>query len=124
MHTTKFIVTAVFVAVFLSVSQLHANKTSVTIECPDRIAPGTEITVRVNASHNANNFLHHTDFVQVRANGTEIAKWTFSAFNRPESGNFSREIKYRVTGPVEITAMGSCNIHGSAGTVSKRISVP
>ena len=124
MRATKLIAALSFLAALLSYTQLHADKTSVTLECPDRAAPGTEITIRVNVAHHGNNFLHYTDLVQVNVNGTEIARWSFSAFSRPEAENFSREVKYRVTAPGEITAMGNCNIHGSTGSVSRRIAVP
>jgi desulfoferrodoxin (superoxide reductase-like protein) len=124
MHSTKLITTIAFLLVFLSISSLHANKTSVTIECPDHAAAGTEVVIRVIVSHNGNNFIHHTDLVKVSVNGSEIARWTFSAFNRPEAENFSREIKYRVTAPGDITAAGNCNIHGSTGSITRRITVP
>ena len=37
--------------------------------------------------------------------------------------SFTREIKYKVTGPVEIKAEANCNIHGSKGPATKTISV-
>jgi desulfoferrodoxin (superoxide reductase-like protein) len=124
MNSSKHLTVCTFLFFMLLYSDLHADKTSVTLDCPDRAAPGTEITIRVNVAHHGNGFLHYTDLVKVSINGTEIARWSFSAFNRPEAENFSREVKYRVTAPGEITAMGNCNIHGSTGSVSRRIAVP
>jgi len=48
-------------------------------------------------------------------NGTEVARWEYSPFNRPDSENFTKEIAVTIKGPTEIVAEASCNIHGSKG---------
>jgi hypothetical protein len=53
--------------------------------------------------------------VYVKVNGTEVARWKYTAFNRPVSENFTKEIIVTVNGPTEIVAEASCNIHGSEG---------
>jgi hypothetical protein len=56
-------------------------------------------------------------------NGSEIKRWKFGSFSRPESNNFSREITYTVTtGPLEIVAEANCNMHGSNGTATATVS--
>jgi len=100
-----------------------ANKSSVQIVAPDNAAIGSEITIEIQASHNGNNFLHYTEWVYVKINGEEIKRWEFSNFNKPEDENFTRSITYTVTGPLEITAEASCNIHGSSGIVRKIVKV-
>jgi hypothetical protein len=53
----------------------------------------------------------------VKVNGTEVARWKYTAFDRPDSDNFTKEITVTVDGPTEIVAEASCNIHGSEGPV-------
>ena len=98
-----------------------ADKTSVTIDAPASVKKGTEITIKINVKHKGNNFIHYTNWVVVKANGDEIARWDFSAGNRPENETFSRDLKYTVKGPTEITAQGNCNIHGSTGPAVLKI---
>ncbi len=100
-----------------------ANKTAVTIESPLSVKKGAEIIIKINISHSANNFFHYTNWVYVHANGKEIARWDFTRSNKPESSNFTREVRYTVTETTEITAMGNCNMHGSAGEVKMVIKV-
>jgi desulfoferrodoxin (superoxide reductase-like protein) len=108
----------------LASSPVLANKSAVTLEVPEHAAPGTAITIRVHVTHEGNNFFHYTDWVTVRANGTEIRRWEFSSTRRPESENFTVEMTYTVDGPVEITAQANCNVHGSEGPVSATVQVP
>ena len=100
-----------------------AGKTSVSVNAPQTAAPGTEITIQVTATHDANNFIHHTDWLKVMADGKEIARWDYSWNKKPEGNVFTREITYTVTDSVEISAEGHCNIHGSAGPKTVKISV-
>ena len=100
-----------------------ANKSSVTIEAPEKAEKGSEITIRVNVYHSGNNLFHYTDWVSVSVNGKEVKRWEFSSFKRPEEENFSREIQYRVNGPMEILAEANCNMHGSAGPKKKTVNV-
>jgi desulfoferrodoxin (superoxide reductase-like protein) len=100
-----------------------ANKTAVAISAPASAAPGSEITIQVTATHNANNFLHYTNWLYVMVNGKEIARWNYTRTNRPESSVFTREIKYTVTDSIEIKAEGHCNMHGSKGPATAKVSV-
>jgi len=104
-------------------STAFANKASAAIDAPTTVKKGTEITIKINVTHIGNNFIHHTKWVYVKANGEEIARWDFSMFNTPESENFSREVKYTVSAPTEIIAEASCNIHGSTGPATLKIAV-
>lgn len=104
---------AFFLILSLAISSpLLANKTSVALSGPQAVAPGTEVTITVKISHSGNGSGHFTNWVSVKADGQEIARWDFTSDKRPEGANFSREVKYTVTKPVEITAQGNCNLHG------------
>jgi len=92
-----------------------ANKSATSIEVPENITKGSEITIRVTVTHNANNFIHYTKWLQIMINGKEIARWDYTMGNRPEGAIFTKEIKYKAEGDIEIKAEASCNIHGSAG---------
>lgn len=121
----KYLTQVVFIFLFIFCCPVlsSADKSSVTIEAPANAEKGSEIIIRINVNHSANNFLHYTDLVYVRVNGKEIKRWEFSAFNRPEAENFSREIRYRVNGPLEIVAEANCSLHGSAGPAKKNVAV-
>lgn len=92
-----------------------ANKAEAKIEAPENAPKGSEIVVRVTVTHNANSFFHHVEWLWVQANDIEIARWDYSASNRPEDATFTKEIKYKLEGDMEIRAKASCNMHGSAG---------
>jgi desulfoferrodoxin (superoxide reductase-like protein) len=100
-----------------------ANKSTTSIEVPENITKGSEITIRVTVTHNANNFIHHTKWLQIMINGKEIARWDYTMGNRPEGSTFTKEIKYKAEGDIEIKAEASCNIHGSAGPSTVRVLV-
>jgi len=100
-----------------------ANKSSVAIEVPENVSKGTEIIIRVTVTHSGNNFLHYTEWLKVMAGDKEIARWGFTRSQRPEGAVFTREIKYRVEGNVEIKAEASCNIHGSKGPAIVKVTV-
>jgi desulfoferrodoxin (superoxide reductase-like protein) len=118
----KSLLVGLFILFFLA-STACADKTSVSIEAPQSVKQGTEVTITIAVSHNGNNFFHYTDWVYVFANGKEIARWDFSSGDRPENEKFTREVNYTVTEKTEITAKGNCNTHGSAGEVKTVISV-
>ncbi len=99
-----------------------ANKSTTSIEVPESIPKGFEITIRVTVTHNANNFMHYTKWLQIMVNGKEIARWDYTMGNRPESATFTKEIKYKVEGDIEIKAEASCNLHGSAGPATVKVS--
>ena len=93
----------------------YANRTAVTLEGPDSVAAGTEITLTITVSHRGNSAFHYTNWVVVKADGEEIARWDFKSSERPESATFARELTYTVEKDVEITAQGNCKLHGSEG---------
>jgi len=115
-----FCLTAIFL---LSTGIALADKSAVTIIAPESAAKGTEVTIKLNVTHHGNNMLHHTQWVHIKVNGKEIARWDFSATNTPESENFTKEIKYTVNEPAQIEAEANCNIHGSAGIVKAGIAI-
>ncbi|MGB5156552.1 desulfoferrodoxin family protein [Desulfobacterium sp. N47] len=121
----KFIKLASYLSVFLllSLGTAYANKASVVIDASDSVAKGSEVTIKLNVMHNGDNIFHHVEWIYVKVNGKEVARWDFSAFNRPESENFTREVKYTINEPVQIEAEASCNIHGSAGITKAAIDV-
>ena len=92
-----------------------ADKASVSIEAPADVAKGSEITIRLTVTHSASSYFHHVEWLKVWVNNQELTRWDYSASNRPEEATFTKEIKYKVDGNVEIKAEASCNIHGSKG---------
>jgi len=120
---TLLAVIGLFVLSLIFAGTAAANKSSVEIVAPDNAAIGSEITVTLQVSHSGNNFLHYTEWVYVKINKEEIKRWEFSMFNKSEDERFSRSITYTVTGPLEIAAEASCNIHGSTGIATKVVQV-
>lgn len=112
-----------FLAILAFASDALANKTSVAITAPESVEAGTEVTITLNVSHKGNSALHHTNWVVVKADGTEIARWDFKGSQRPENESFTREVKYKIVKSVEITAQGHCNIHGSPDPAVFKITV-
>ena len=109
--------------VLLYGQDVWANKSATSIEVPENVTKGSEITIRVKVTHNANNFIHHTEWLQIMIKGKEIARWDYTMFNRPEGATFTKEIKYKAEGDIEIKAEASCNTHGSAGPSTVKVSV-
>lgn len=100
-----------------------ANKSATSIEVPQNIFKGSEITIRVTVTHNANSFFHYTKGLQIMINGKDFARWDYTRSNRPEGPTFIKEIKYKAEGDFEIKAEASCNIHGSAGPSTVKVLV-
>ena len=100
-----------------------ANKSATSIEVPENITKGSEITIRVTVTHNANSFIHYTKWLQIMINGKEITRWDYTMGNRPEGATFTKEIKYKAEGDIEIRAEASCNIHGSTGPSTAKVLV-
>ena len=109
------LLTVVVLFIFLLTGNAWANKAEAKIEAPENAGKGSEITIRVTVIHNANNYFHHVEWLWIQINGNEIARWDYTATNRPEGTTFTKEIQYKVDGDVEIKAKASCNMHGSAG---------
>lgn len=126
MSKTTKIVTHYLVILLITLlipCSVFANKASVRIEAPDQTAVGDDVKIVVHVSHEGNNFIHYTNLVTLKINGEETKRWEFSAFKRPESENFTREITYTVKGPFKISAEANCNIHGSAAIIEKSVNV-
>ncbi len=98
---------------------LFADKSAVKITAPGSAAEGSEITIKIKVIHDSNNFFHHTEWAYLKVNGKEIARWNYPF----ESEVFTREVRYRVDGPLSIEAMSYCNLHGSAGAKTATVKV-
>jgi desulfoferrodoxin (superoxide reductase-like protein) len=116
------------VAVFIFISCISsgaafANQSSVSLEAPNSVERGTEITIKVHVTHSANNYFHYTKWVSIKVNGEDIARWDYGKYKykRPKAKNFTEEIKYIVTDDVIIEAEASCNIHGSKKKAIKKV---
>jgi desulfoferrodoxin (superoxide reductase-like protein) len=100
-----------------------ANKSAVTISAPASAAKGGEVTIKVNVTHNDNSRFHYTNWVYINVNGKEVGRWDFTSDKLPESKNFSREVKVKADGNLQIEAKANCNIHGSAGPATATVTV-
>jgi desulfoferrodoxin (superoxide reductase-like protein) len=103
--------------------EVFADKSSVKIEAPEVAEKGEEIVIKILVFHNGNNFIHYTNWVDVKINDKPAKRWTFSASDRPEAENFTREVTYRVTEPVTIVAEANCILHGSEGPATWTVSL-
>lgn len=108
----------------LAAGAAEANKSSVAIETPVSAGTGGKAVLKITVSHSGNNFLHHTDWVRVRADGREIARWDFSWRNLPESAVFTREVTVDAAGAMAVEAEADCNIHGSKGPAKITLTPP
>jgi len=109
--------------VVFQINVASANKSEASIEGPADAAKGSEVTLRITATHNANTASHYTEWLKVMANKKEIARWDYNKENRPDGAVFTKEIKIRVTEDTEIVAEASCNNHGSKGPAKHKIMV-
>lgn len=109
--------------ILLAALPAFADKSSVEIAAPGEVQKGETITIILKVTHDGNNFLHYTDWAYLKAGDREIARWDYSMFDTPESGVFTRKVAYTVEAPVTIEAEAHCNIHGSAGKKTLRITV-
>ena len=73
----KIVSVLLLLAVLALTSDALANKPSVAIVAPESVEAGTEVTIALNVSHKGNSFLHFTNWVVVKADGVEIARWDF-----------------------------------------------
>jgi desulfoferrodoxin (superoxide reductase-like protein) len=104
-------------------SSALANKSAVSIQVPSAVQRGSEAVIRVTVTHDGNSFLHYTEWLSVAVNGKEVARWKYTASERPETQIFTKEIKFMANDDLEIKAEASCNIHGSAGPATVKVSV-
>ena len=118
----KFLgIVAVAAAMAISVSApAWANKAETKIEAPETAAKGSEITLKLTVTHSANSAFHYTEWLWVQVNGKEVARWDFGS-KKPEGATFTREVKVKVDGDLEIKAKASCNMHGSAGEATAKV---
>ena len=100
-----------------------ANKSAASVEGPTSVEKGTEVTLRITVTHNANSPSHFTEWLKVSANKNEIGRWEYTKDKRPEAAQFTKEIKMKVTEDTEIVAESSCNNHGSKGPAKHKITV-
>jgi desulfoferrodoxin (superoxide reductase-like protein) len=117
----RLLAVAVGIAIFISVPA-WANKSETAIDVPDSAVKGSEITVKVTVTHNANSFLHYTEWLWVQVNGKEVGRWDFGS-KKPEGSTFTREIKVKVDGDLDIKAKANCNLHGSANEAAAKVTV-
>jgi desulfoferrodoxin (superoxide reductase-like protein) len=111
-------------AVLLAAAAAEANKSSAAIGTPVSVGAGGKPVLKITVSHSGNNFLHHTDWVRVRADGKEIARWDFSWRNLPEGEVFTREVTVDAAGAMAVEAEADCNIHGSKGPAKITLTPP
>jgi desulfoferrodoxin (superoxide reductase-like protein) len=125
MNRRDFILTsaASVAGLLVTAGTAWANKAETKIEVPESAAKGSEITIKLTVAHSSNSFLHYTEWLWVQVNGKEVARWNYSSGNLPEGAAFTKEIRYRVEGALEIKAKANCNLHGSAGEASARVAV-
>ncbi|MFW5709995.1 MAG: desulfoferrodoxin family protein [Bacteroidota bacterium] len=119
----KIFLILMIIAFLLCVIPLMADKSSVTIDAPDTVEKGQVITIVIKVTHDGNNILHHTNWVYVKANGEQIARWEYTWTSLPEQETFEKKVTYAVNDSLTIEAEANCNIHGSEGLVRKEIQV-
>lgn len=117
------LIAGLIVILLITVPSVFANKSSVSVDAPERVAPGSDITIKINVEHDGNSMVHYTKWVYVMINGEEIKRWEYSWRKRPEAEKFTKEITYTVNEPIEIVAESSCNNHGSKGKAIKKVSL-
>jgi desulfoferrodoxin (superoxide reductase-like protein) len=111
----------IFMVILTFAGTAFADKASVSIEAPADVTKGSEITIRLTVTHSANSYFHHVVWVKVWVNNQELTRWDYSASKIPEDTTFTKEIKYKVDENVEIKAEASCNIHGSKGPATWKV---
>jgi len=113
----------VLAILLLQVGIASANKSEASIEGPTDAVKGSEVTLRITVTHNANSASHYTEWLKVTANKKEVGRWDYTKENRPEGAVFTKEIKMKVTENTEIVAEASCINHGSKGPANHKIMV-
>lgn len=119
----KILLVGMVITFLFCVMPLMADKSSVTIDAPDTAEKGQVITIIIKVTHDGNNFLHHTNWVYVKANGEQIARWEYTWTSLPEQEVFEKEVTYAVNESLIIEAEANCNVHGSEGLVRKEVQV-
>jgi desulfoferrodoxin (superoxide reductase-like protein) len=114
---------AILAILLVQVGIASANKSEASIEGPTDAVKGSEVTLRITVTHNANTASHYTEWLKVMANKKEVGRWDYTKENRPEGAVFTKEIKIKVMENTEIVAEASCNNHGSKGPAKHKIMV-
>lgn len=123
-HKNLILLLIALLLITLSSADLaFADKASVSIESPQNAVADAEIPIKITVTHSADNFFHYVNWVYVMVNGREVARWNYSWNKRPDGAIFTKEITYRIQGPVNIKAEANCNIHGSKGPAVVNVSV-
>ncbi len=99
-----------------------AGKAETRIEAPASVPKGSEAVIRVTVMHNTNSIFHHVEWLWVKIDNQEIARWDYSGMEKPEGATFTKEIRYVVVGDLQIAAKASCNLHGSANEPVVKVS--
>jgi desulfoferrodoxin (superoxide reductase-like protein) len=99
-----------------------AGKAETRIEAPVSVQKGSEAVIRITVVHNTNSMFHHVEWLWVKINDQEIARWDYGWTETPEGATFTKEIRYVVNGDMQIAAKASCNLHGSANEPVVKIS--
>ncbi|MFO8111327.1 MAG: desulfoferrodoxin family protein [Desulfosalsimonadaceae bacterium] len=121
--TVSLYLGALFMAGFFGSPAVFANESAVEIEAPTKAKTGEEIIIVLHVSHDGNNFLHHTNRVELRINGEMVKEWEYGTFSKPEAEDFSVSFSYPTKQDLEIEAEAFCNLHGSKNTDAKTVSV-
>lgn len=113
----KLTFTSIFIllGLLLLSNNTFANKTTVSIEAPEKAKKGSKITITIHINHKGNSKAHYTDWVLLKINGEEVKKWIYSRSNLPEDAAFSLEYVIETDKNLEVVAEGNCNKHGSKG---------
>jgi len=114
MKNTIYTIAALVVFLVFSTGAF-ANKTGVKIIAPEKVAKGTEITIKIEVTHMGNTKSHYTEWVWVKVNGKEFKKWEYNPDSLPENQNFVVEFTIKAEENMEIISEGNCNKHGSKG---------
>jgi desulfoferrodoxin (superoxide reductase-like protein) len=120
-NRTGLLFIPIFMVVLTFAGTAFADKASVSIEAPADVAKGSEITIRLTVTHSASSYFHHVEWLKVWVNNQELTRWDYSASKRPEDTTFTKEIKYKVDENIEIKSEASCNIHGSKGPATWKV---
>jgi desulfoferrodoxin (superoxide reductase-like protein) len=123
MERLKFVWIVLFLVLVMLRGPALANKAVVAIEGTSSGAKGSEVTLKITVTHSANSALHYTEWLKVTAGGKEIARWNYTSSQRPEAAVFTKEVKVKILENVEISAEANCNVHGSQGPATLKLSV-
>ncbi|MGM0664889.1 MAG: desulfoferrodoxin family protein [Thermodesulfobacteriota bacterium] len=123
MRVMMFCLCAVLLPGLIFTPAAAANESAIEIEAPAKAAVGEEIVIVLNVSHDGNNFIHHTEWVELRINGETAERWEYSMFSKPPDENFSVSFSHTVENQLEIEAEASCSLHGSRNVDEKTVSV-